>query len=137
MLRAVHGHDGYPVRWHEPADVWLTPASMVAAWVVVDVTLLGHVVLEQHADGLHVGRLFVAVEARGRGVGDLLLATVEAAAAGRPLSLEVHATAAAAIARYERRGWRRTGTHVAGWRERDGTPACAHRYVAPVRPREG
>ena len=134
-LRAVHERDGYPVRWHEPADAWLSPAGTVAAWVVVDgAALLGHLVLEAHDDGLHVGRLFVAVDARGRGVADLLLAAVEAAARERrqPLSLEVHVTAAAAIARYERRGWSRTGTHVAGWLERDGSPAEAHRYEAPA-----
>ncbi len=135
VLREVHERDGYPVRWHEPAGTWLTPEETVAAWVVVDgAALLGHVVLEARDDGLHVGRLFVACDARGRGVADLLLAAVEADAQARqqPLTLEVHVTAAAAITRYERRGWTRTGTHVAGWLERDGSPARAHRYAAPA-----
>lgn len=134
VLRAVHERDGYPVHWHEPAADWLTPAGMLGAWVaVVGDEPVGHVLLAGEAAGLSVGRLFVAPTARGLRLADLLLDVVEGEAArrGQPLTLQVHIAATAAISRYERRGWRRTGTHTAHWSEADGTPALAHRYVAP------
>lgn len=134
VLRAVHERDGYPVHWHEPAADWLTPAGLLGAWVAVDAGQpVGHVLLANEAAGLSVGRLFVAPATRGLGLADLLLGVVEGEAArrGAPLTLEVHVAATGAIARYERRGWRRTGTHTAHWTEADGTPALAHRYVAP------
>ncbi len=135
VLRRVHDADGYPVRWHEPAAAWLTPDNTELAWTAVlgDVPA-GHVALESNEGGaLHVARLFLDPGARGQGLAELLLAAVTGAAGARPLSLEVHVRATAAIACYERLGWRRTGTHEARWTEADGTPALAHVYVAPER----
>jgi GNAT superfamily N-acetyltransferase len=133
-LRAVHERDGYPVRWHEPAADWLTPLGTVGAWVgLLEASPVAHAVLEEHETGLVVGRLFVGPAARGRGLAGLLLEAAESEARhrGQPLSLEVQVRATAAIALYERRGWRRTDTHQAGWTELDGTPAIAYRYAAP------
>lgn len=135
VLRLVHEQDGYPVHWQEPADRWLTPPRMETSWVAVDEgTLLGHALVEADDDGLVLARLFVAPAARGRGVADVVLDAVEenARAAGRPLRLQVHESALPAIARYERRGWTRTGAHEASWFESDGvTRARAIAYIAP------
>ena len=135
VLRLVHERDGYPVHWQEPADRWLTPDGMRAGWVAVDDgTLLGHALVEQDQEWLVLARLFVGPDARGRGVADQLLDVAEehARQAGRPLRLQVHESARPAIARYERRGWTRTGSHEASWFESDGvTRARAISYVAP------
>lgn len=137
VLRLVHERDGYPVHWQEPADAWLTPPQMRAGWVAVeDGGLLGHAVVEEDEGWLTLARLFVAPGARGRGVADLLLDVVEqdALTSQRPLRLQVHESALAAITRYERRGWSRTGAHDASWFEADGvTRARAIAYVAPDR----
>lgn len=137
VLRLVHEHDHYPVHWQDPADRWLTPPQMETGWVAVEGdALLGHALVEAGDDGLTLARLFVAPAARGRGVTDLLLDVVEAHArtAGSRLRLQVHESAARAIAVYERRGWIRTGSHDASWFEADGvTRARAVAYVAPDR----
>lgn len=137
VLRQVHEQDHYPVHWQEPADRWLTPPKTETAWVAVEGdALLGHALVEADDDGLTLARLFVAPAARGRGVTDLLLDVVEehARAAASRLRLQVHESAAPAIAAYERRGWIRTGSHDASWFEADGvTRARAIAYTAPNR----
>ncbi|GAA1758445.1 GNAT family N-acetyltransferase [Nonomuraea bangladeshensis] len=128
-LAEVQVVDRYPVDWPDDPGGWLTPRGLERAWVAVeDAAVLGHVGLT--AD-LEVTRLFVVAAARGRGLAGLLLDTVRAAAGGRPVTLEVSSEGKAAIARYERSGWRRTGSSRATWLNAAGEPALLHHYVSP------
>lgn len=154
-LAAVQAADRYPVDW--PADPvrWLTPSDLVRAWVAVEGSgVVGHAGLSQldaatlepavaAALGEPVGpvgsitRLFVTPEGRGRGCAALLLDTVrkEAAALGLPLMLDVSDEGHAAIALYERAGWRRVASARARWLNKAGEPALVHYYVSPDEPR--
>ncbi|WP_328876440.1 GNAT family N-acetyltransferase [Streptomyces sp. NBC_00287] len=136
MLAEVHDQDGYPV--NRPADpaVWLTPPSLLAAWVaVMDGRVVGHVCLSRSGPGdaapelwsarsgvgadkaAVVNRLFVAPAARGNGIGALLLQRAVAAARelGRHPVLDVVASDTAAAALYERLGWRLLDTVDQVW----------------------
>ncbi|MER6423901.1 GNAT family N-acetyltransferase [Streptomyces sp. NPDC001137] len=126
ILAAVHRHSGYPVNWPaRPAD-WLTPRSQLEAWVVeLDGRVVGHLSLSWATEvdaaagawgaragvGLEatavVGRLFVAPDARGQGLGAELLdrAVEEARARGLRPVLDVVDSHSAATALYERLGW--------------------------------
>ncbi|MFG2133485.1 GNAT family N-acetyltransferase [Streptomyces sp. NPDC048751] len=125
VLTAVHEDGGYPVHWPDrPAD-WLTPRSLLSAWVAeLDGRVVGHVVLSHSDEGdlapglwrtrhpeagaaAVVNRLFVSPAARGRGIGSALLerATSEAYARGLHPVLDVVASDTAATALYERLGW--------------------------------
>lgn len=127
-LRLVHAADRYPVDWPQDPARWLTPAGLGGAWIAVEEeAVLGHAGLT--ADG-EVTRLFVAPAGRGRGLAGRLLAAVRAAAGG-PLRLEVSSEGVAAIALYERMGWRRIGSSHADWRDSSGEPALLHHYVSP------
>ncbi|MEU6730846.1 GNAT family N-acetyltransferase [Nonomuraea wenchangensis] len=128
-LAEVRSVDRYPVDWPDDPGGWLTPRGLERAWVAAeDAAVLGHVGLT--AD-LEVTRLFVVPAARGRGLAGLLLDTVRAAAGGRPVTLEVSSEGKAAIAHYERSGWRRTGSSRATWLNAAGEPALLHHYVSP------
>ncbi len=128
-LAGVHAADRYPVDWPDDPGGWLTPGGLERAWVAAeDGAVLGHVGLT--AD-LEVTRLFVVPAARGRGLAELLLDAARAAAGGRPVTLEVSSEGTAAIARYERSGWRRTGSSRATWLNAAGEPALLHHYVSP------
>jgi ribosomal protein S18 acetylase RimI-like enzyme len=135
-LFQVHQVDKYPTNW--PADPvrWMTPADVLQAWVAVtnQATIVGHVMLRPAAgDGrvASVSRLFVVPDAQGSGLAvDLLRrARVWAAAKGLKLSLEVDDSRAAAIALYERTGWRRTNSTKADWTTPDGEPITLHHYT--------
>ncbi|WP_234311829.1 GNAT family N-acetyltransferase [Streptomyces griseus] len=125
VLAAVHEDDGYPMDWPaRPAD-WLTPRSLLSAWVAeLDGRVVGHVVLSHSEEGdvapglwsarrpgagaaAVVNRLFVSPAARGRGIGAALMerAAREASARGLHPVLDVVATDTAATALYERLGW--------------------------------
>lgn len=125
-LAAVHRADGYPVDWPEHPAEWLAQPSLLAAWVAeLDGRVAGHISLSlsgtgDAAPGLWsaragvgpdatavVGRLFVAPEARGLGIGRLLLDRAVGEARSRQLRpvLDVVASDTAAIALYERLGW--------------------------------
>lgn len=84
--------------------------------------------------GARLARLYsivVAPEARGRGTGERLLRRVERESRARgagELALEVRQDNAAAIAMYERRGYRRVGDKPAYYE--DGAPAW--RYLKPL-----
>ncbi|POX40236.1 GNAT family N-acetyltransferase [Streptomyces sp. Ru73] len=132
VLRAVHLHSGYPYAWPADPAAWLTPEGLTGAWVAEDADgrVAGHAAL----CGREVSRLYVDPAARGQGLGGRLLrAVTEAAAAGglRPV-LAVHAADTAAIALYERRGWRCTGTERQDWGGR--SPVTVRYYEAPVAP---
>ncbi len=122
----VHERDGYPLDWPDRPGDWLTPPSLLSAWVAeLDGRVAGHIGLARSgagdlAPGLWgaragsgpgaaavVNRLFVAPEARGRGLGASLLARAVEEARERGLHpvLDVLASDAAAAALYERLGW--------------------------------
>ncbi|MFI7707368.1 GNAT family N-acetyltransferase [Nonomuraea sp. NPDC049480] len=126
-LALVHAADRYPVDWPGDPGGWLTPQGLTGAWVAVEGGVVaGHVGL---ARGVEVVRLFVVPAARGGALAGRLLAAVRAAVGG-PLELEVSSEGAAAIAFYERSGWRRVGSGRAAWLNAAGEPALVHRYVS-------
>jgi GNAT superfamily N-acetyltransferase len=136
VLRLVHEVDRYPMVWPRDPARWLSPASLLRAWVAVTRTeeLVGHVLLRatRDPDALEVARLFVSPNARGEGLGAALLdrAGAWAEEQGRRLELEVVADERSrAIALYEREGWRRTGTLTAEWTAPDGGCVVVHRYI--------
>jgi len=136
VLAAVHRHSGYPVNWPEhPAD-WLTPRSLLAAWVAeLDGRVVGHLGLSRAAEGdaapgvwaaragvgvdvtTVVGRLFVSPAARGHGLGAALMARAveEARALGLHPVLDVVDSDTAATALYERLGWELLGVVEQRW----------------------
>lgn len=146
-LATVHEADRYPAEWPADPGGWLTPDRMLDAWVAVEgADVLGHVALTRTDDALaadaglaqdelaSVARLFATASARRRGVARALLATATAAAAaeGLRLVLEVEDGGGAAIALYERAGWRHAGTRAGDWATADGRTALLHTYVAPA-----
>lgn len=137
VLREVHRHDGYPTRWPADPAAWLSPPDLVDAWVAaLDGTICGHVALLADLGGEHwmefgspsrdraaVSRLFVSPTAQGSGLGAALLHTVMQVARERHLDLVldvVDSEQSAAIALYERLGWKLVGRRPAGWIAPDG-----------------
>lgn len=135
-LAEVHERDGYPVNWPEQPGDWLTPPSLLAAWVVeLDGRIAGHIGLSRSdtgdaAPGLWsdrtgvgvdgtavISRLFVAPAARGRGLGASLMSHAVTEARGRGLHpvLDVVASDTAAAALYERLGWQLLATVEQRW----------------------
>ncbi len=132
ILRRVHEISGYPSRWPDDPERWLTPAGQVAAWVAEnDGRLAGHVALVQgvrtecllRATGRDaselggVARLFVDPGARRKGLARALLAVAAGDARARGLQpvLDVVHDRGPAIALYERSGWVLAGTQTATW----------------------
>jgi GNAT superfamily N-acetyltransferase len=136
VLAQVHRQDGYPVNWPDRPGRWLSPPSLLSAWVVeMDGEIAGHIGLSRSGEGdvapslwsdragvgtdrtAVVSRLFVAPAARGHGIGALLMA--RAARAARDLGLhpvlDVVASDTAAAALYERLGWRLLATVEQQW----------------------
>ncbi|PGH47928.1 MULTISPECIES: N-acetyltransferase [Streptomyces] len=149
MLAEVHQHDGYPVNWPGRPRAWLSPASLLAAWVVrLDGRTAGHAGLARSAPGdaapvlwsarpgaggdttAVVNRLFVAPWARGHGIGTALMERVAAEARARGLHpvLDVLDSDTAAAALYERLGWQLLGRVERQWGPRRVTLRC---YAAP------
>jgi GNAT superfamily N-acetyltransferase len=132
ILDAVHRADAYPTHWPEDPQSWLTPSGLLGAWVAeVDNLIAGHVALRAGARPAEITRLFVAGESRGRGVGRALLeiALREAAVRGLKPEIEVVETNRAAIALYERAGWRRISSEP--WVDAADGRTLLHRYTAP------
>lgn len=139
-LAEVHAADRYPVDWPADPARWLSPPGLLRAWVAVDEDgrVTGHVGLarpDAHITELadtavagEVTRLFVAPGARGGGLAAKLLDTVLADSA--PLALEVSDEGRAAIACYERQGWRLVARSRASWLNAAGHPALLHHYVS-------
>jgi ribosomal protein S18 acetylase RimI-like enzyme len=131
-LAQVQAADRYPVDWPDDPAGWLTPGARLRAWIAVEAAVeagavLGHVAL---TPDMEITRLFVVPAARGRGLAARLLDAVRAVALV-PLKLEVSSEGTAAIAFYERSGWRRVGSTRAGWLNAAGEPALVHHYVSP------
>jgi GNAT superfamily N-acetyltransferase len=146
ILRRVHAASSYPVRW--PADPvgWLSPEGLIAAWVAEhDGVVLGHAGLARgvpagcplEAAGrdaravASVTRLFVDPAARRAGRARELLETAAACAVASDLQpvLDVVEDAQAAIALYERSGWRLVGTGSATWSTPAGVTPKLRYYV--------
>ncbi len=148
VLRQVHEHSGYPSTWPADPGGWLTPAYLVAAWVAEEGGLItGHVALVrgvryecllQHTgrdpDELGgISRLFVAPATRRRGLARSLLeaATASAKEHGLQPVLDVVDDSRAAIAVYERSGWKLVGTQTATWTTPAGVSPTLRCYVGP------
>ncbi len=131
VLRAVHSSDAYPMRWPEdPAD-WITPPGLTAAWVAERKSrIVGHVCVV----GVTVSRLFADPVARGLGCGAVLLEAAQSHAAreGLSLVLDVVDDGGAAVALYERLGWRLVERRLADWSAPDGRRPVVRIYAAPV-----
>ncbi|GAA0477762.1 GNAT family N-acetyltransferase [Streptomyces olivaceiscleroticus] len=132
ILREVHVESGYPYAWPADPAGWLTPDGLTGAWVAEDGAgrVAGHVTL----CGREVGRLYVAPAARGLGLGGRLLrtATDRVTAEGLRPVLAVNVTNTAAIALYERYGWRSTGSERQDWG--GPAPVTVRFYEAPEAP---
>ncbi|MFC7386903.1 GNAT family N-acetyltransferase [Sphaerisporangium rhizosphaerae] len=127
-LAQVQAADRYPVEWPDDPWGWLTPVDLTGAWIAIEAgVVLGHVGLTHDGE---ITRLFVTPAARGRGLAGRLLDTVRATAR-HPLKLEVSSEGEAAIAFYERSGWRRVGSSRADWTNAAGEPALLHHYISP------
>lgn len=152
-MAEVHAADQYPTNWPADPGGWLTPDGLLGSWVAESGSaILGHVILQQghgasavpavvEAAGVQpqdlasIARLFVVPAARRQGVAAALLDVVAAAAARRDLrlALDVVAHAPAAVAFYERAGWRRVSSETAPWTHPDGGEVTLHYYLAPDR----
>jgi ribosomal protein S18 acetylase RimI-like enzyme len=138
-LAAVHQTSGYPTNWPVDPARWLTPPGTIEAWTAEasEMPIAGHMVLRQLPDhptgegAVEVSRLFVIPAARRQGIARALLqkAMNWAAANELDLMLEVTDHLRAAIALYERLGFRLTDTKPAGWTAPDGQPVTLHHYV--------
>lgn len=130
LLRDVHETSDYPAHWPADPRRWLAPRGLVAAWVADDGGIVGHVGLNTAGDALEITRLCVASTARGRKLGERLLATAgeHAAHSGQRLILEVLAHNTSAIALYDRLGWRHLET--AEYTLPDGRVVPVLRYAA-------
>lgn len=148
VLAAVHAVDGYPSCWPADASAWLSPPGLAAAWVVEHEGLIaGHVGMVLEVDDpvmtaltgapphrlASVTRLFVAPVARGRKLGASLLNTVagHAAEQGLQLMLDVVDDGGAAIALYDRLGWRMVDRRMADWTTPEGRRLPVLVYLAP------
>jgi GNAT superfamily N-acetyltransferase len=144
-LAEVHARDGYPTWWPADPAGWLSPAGILAAWVAeVGGTVVGHVCVvtggDEDAAGVTVGepamvsRLFVAPAGRGRGLGAALLAEARqfAATGNRTLMLDVVDDGGAAVALYERLGWRLVERRSAEWTTPQGERPWLRVYLAPA-----
>ena len=124
LLRTVHEVSGYPSVWPQDPAGWLAPASLTAAWVAETGGLIsGHVALVQGAPAQCLLR------ATGRDpdqLGRIVRLFVDPAARRQGL-----ADGHAAIALYERTGWKLAGTQPATWTTPDGVSPMMRYYVGP------
>ncbi len=144
-LAEVHEADRYPIVWPEDPAKWLSPSNLLTGWIAErSGVIVGHVVLiagGDAPDGLPshgrplatVKRLFVTPTARRQRLGARLLAHVQAWAVRSQLSLVLDVVGPggdAAIAFYERAGWRQTASVTTDWTTPDGHPVTV-RYFRP------
>ncbi|WP_433189801.1 N-acetyltransferase family protein [Actinoallomurus sp. CA-150999] len=136
VLAEVHQSDGYPVNWPDQPDEWLSHDSLLGVWVAeLGGRFVGHVSLSRGGEGdlapglwserngtskalaAVVSRLFVAPQARGHGIGALLIghAVEEARRRGLHPVLDVVASDTAAAALYKRLGWELMATVEQRW----------------------
>ncbi|WP_067472402.1 GNAT family N-acetyltransferase [Nocardia amamiensis] len=146
-LRQVHEVDRYPDTWPTDPMAWLSPSKLIAARVAEQAgRVVGHVGLGTSGEppwAVHravgtlavawVIRLYVIPSARRAGVGSQLLAASVrmAASRGQCAALTVESRGAAAIALYERSGWRRVRSAPGDWHTGEEQAAWMHYYVSP------
>ncbi|WP_306335130.1 GNAT family N-acetyltransferase [Streptomyces sp. KL118A] len=152
VLAAVHKSDGYPVNWPSEPGGWLEGDDAFGAWVAeLDGRVVGHVGLSRPGAGDEapvlwgeragvegadatavVSRLFVAPDARGHGIGALLMgrAVREARARGLHPVLDVVSTDSSAAALYERMGWQLLAVVEQEWEP--GQRVALRCYAAPA-----
>jgi len=146
VLTEVHDADGYPEARSAVSAGWLDPPGTIAAWVAQpDGEIRGHVSLiaeppvadaapggPGRAGVVKLSRLFVAPMAQGRGVARQLMTTAVSWAEGQgwDVVLEVY-EGTAAVAVYERLGWRFLSRGPAAWTGVDGRPPMLRHYAAP------
>jgi GNAT superfamily N-acetyltransferase len=151
-LAEVHRQDGYPSRWPDDPASWLDPPRLLRAWVgEVGGTVAGHVAVVAGVDDAQliaaagrpaddlvmVSRLFVRPAARGRQLGEALLATATRFGFdhGRTLALDVVADRpSAATTLYERLGWRLVGWRCAEWTTPSGNHPRLSLYLLDAPP---
>lgn len=129
LARLTHVADDYPKCWPQDPEAFIVSPRELGAWVAeYDGVVVGHVALHTPADDptfdqvrlatgrdtaaiAVVARLFSSPDARGRGIGWALLTGAEQAAhaVGRLPILDVGKALTAAVALYDRAGWRRVG----------------------------
>lgn len=148
VLVEVHRTDGYPIEGVDDPTAWITGTGQIRAWVAeLNDVIVGHVAIaeprpddaaaalwREHdptASIAVLGRLFVLRSARGHALGRRLVHAAQAHAStqGMRLVLDVITKDEAAIALYERLGWRRLGTadHDGG----QGNTVLAYCYIGP------
>lgn len=139
-LREVHAADAFPLTWPDDPAAWLTPRGFLTAWVAQrDETIVGHIALSAvDEDGAppeaELKRLFVAPSARGAGAARALIdvALRECERVGRVPMLQVRDGERAAIALYERTGWKRVDSYRISWPGSRGEH-LVHRYELLVK----
>lgn len=136
ILAEVHENDGYPMNWPADPVAWLSPVDALRVWVAIaeDERIVGHIMLRATTDEgvASLSRLFVAPKGRGLGAATALLeqAMRWAREQGMRLVLEVSSERGqAAMALYERAGWRRTHSARASWNTPEGHQVIAHHYT--------
>jgi GNAT superfamily N-acetyltransferase len=135
-LREVHERDAFPLTWPEDPAAWLTPREFLTAWVALrDGAIVGHIALsaideEDETPEAELKRLFVIPAARGAGSARALIdvALRECERLGRQPMLQVRDGERAAIALYERSGWKRVDSYRISWPGSKGEH-IVHRYV--------
>lgn len=149
VLRSVHASDGYPMCWPADPARWLTPRGLAAAWVVEHAgAITGHVGTVRDVTDpvvaaitgvpedqlVSVTRLFVARQARGRGLGAILLDAVVRRARGQNLQvmIDVVDDGGAAVALYDRLGWRLVDRRLGDWTTPHGHGPPLRIYLAPT-----
>jgi GNAT superfamily N-acetyltransferase len=147
-LRRVHDSSGYPSRWPDDPESWITPRGMVAAWVAEhDGEVAGHAALVRgmnldcllRATGLPpeslggITRLYVDPHFQRLGLARALLEVAAGAATDHGLKpvLDVVDGSTPAIALYERAGWHLVGTQPATWTDPDGAVPVIRCYIRP------
>ncbi len=150
LLRVVHTHDNYPVRWPGAPRAWLSEHGVLEAWIAERLgEVLGHVAIggasTASVDALRwreitgrpltdlgfVTRLFVRPRVRHQGVAADLLGVATGHLRARRLLpvLEVVGNCTDAVGLVEGRGWRLLATDR--W-PADRTGLVVHRYAAPA-----
>lgn len=149
ILRSVHAASGYPVEGISNPSSFITPASLLKAWVALHGDkVVGHVaIMSPDTSSLaanmyaktggdvdksaSLGRLFVDPEVRSKGVGTSLVAVAQewAKTEGIRLLLVVLEKDEVAKRMYERLGWDVLGKDVYDDGEREH---IAFAYASPV-----
>jgi ribosomal protein S18 acetylase RimI-like enzyme len=135
LLASLDPAERYPACWPGDVRAWLSPPDLLGAWVAEDHgAVVAHVALRAPAGSrtAMLTRLWVAPDARGRGVATALcdVACARAAALSLLPSLEVACERVAAIAMYERSGWTRASSEPRPMVT--GGSTLVHDYVRPA-----